>query len=424
MRGGDRLTNMTELDSKNLAAAPLNPTEKFLLRTAEMLHRHGTPSYRLERVMSTVSASLKIDSSYLYTPTVLVVSFRRGDDERLYLRRIESSAVDVGKLIAFDSILDRLAAGEIDIAEATIELEAASQSSSSFGTVVTAIAAGTACGSVAVLFGGGAVEVVMAAVLGLVIASISVLVERWAGGSGVLEPLLGFCVASVSVLIASAIIPMDDRLVTLAALILPLPGLALTIALTELALGHLSAGSARLAGAGVTLLTLVLGVSIAWRVIPGGMHGVGQAPFTVQLPLAAWAMWPAILIAPAAFAVLFKVPLSQWPVVFAVATSGFLASRFVGSQVAPETGSFVGALVVGCGSNLYARLKNRPAMAAQTPGLLILVPGSIGYRSLVAMLESQTVEGVALAFTMVLVAGSLVGGLLTANLVLPPKRIL
>ena len=402
----------------------LNPTESFLLRTAELLHQHGTPSYRLERVMCKISSTLKVDSSYLYTPTSLVVSFRRGKDERVFLRRIETASVDVSKLIRFDGILERLERGTIDISTATDELELASSAPPVFGNTVTAAASGLACASVAVLFGGGVTEVLVAGILGLLITMVSVLVGSRRGNTGVLEPLLGFSVAIVSLLLARHWIPLDDRLVTLAALILPLPGLTLTIALTELALGHLSAGSARLAGAGVTLLTLVLGVGIAWRVSSDGMHEAGVAPFIVSLPLPEWSMWIAIFLAPAAFAVLFKVPTSQWSAVFAVAISGFLTNRVADANFSPETGAFFGALVVGCGGNLYARVKNRPAMAVQTPGVLILVPGSIGYRSLVAMLESQTVEGIALAFTMIMIAGALVGGLLTANIVLPPKRIL
>jgi uncharacterized membrane protein YjjB (DUF3815 family) len=81
-------------------------------------------------------------------------------------------------------------------------------------------------------------------------------------------------------------------------------------------------------------------------------------------------------------------------------------------------------LAVGCGSNLYARLRDLPAMVPQTPGMLILVPGSLGYRSLSALLEQQTVQGVQFGFTMVLIAVSLVGGLLVSNAIIPPKRIL
>ncbi len=95
-----------------------------------------------------------------------------------------------------------------------------------------------------------------------------------------------------------------------------------------------------------------------------------------------------------------------------------------GSTYGVEVGSFVGALIVGCGSNLYARWRDRPAMIPLAPSLIILVPGSLGYRSLTALLDRQTTEGIEFAFGMVLVAMSLVGGLLASSAVVPPKRIL
>lgn len=401
-----------------------NPRHAFLLRTAELLHRYGTPSYRLERVMSKVSTSLQVDSTYLYTPTSLIISIGKGDEERTYLRRIDSGEVDVSKLLAFDSILEELEAGKITIAEATKSLDLAASAKSYYRGWTTAWASGVACGCVSVLFGGGVAEVILAAFLGLVLSGLARWAAKWGAERGLLEPVAGFLVATISLVVAQHVVALDDRLTTLAALILPLPGLTLTVALTELALGHLASGGARLAGATVTLLTLVLGVGLAWRLVPGGMHTAGAAPYQIQWPLPEWAMWCTLPLAPAAFGVLFRVPVSQWPVIFMVSIGGFLASFYLGRWFAPEVGSFCGATVVGVGSNLYARLKNRPAMAAQTPGLLILVPGSLGYRSLIALLESQTVRGVELAFSMVLVAVSLVGGLLFANLLLPPKRIL
>ena len=92
----------------------------------------------------------------------------------------------------------------------------------------------------------------------------------------------------------------------------------------------------------------------------------------------------------------------------------------LGSEFAP----FLGALAVGCASNSYARWIDRPASVPLIPGILLLVPGSVGYRSLTAFLENQAVQGIELAFTTTLVAASLVGGLLVANVVVPPKRLL
>ncbi len=78
-----------------------------------------------------------------------------------------------------------------------------------------------------------------------------------------------FFAGIVSLGISHFVHPIDDRLVTLASLIVLLPGFSLTMALTELAVGHLSAGVARLAGAAVTLVTLFL----EWQSL-GGLRGV------------------------------------------------------------------------------------------------------------------------------------------------------
>jgi uncharacterized membrane protein YjjB (DUF3815 family) len=87
-------------------------------------------------------------------------------------------------------------------------------------------------------------------------------------------------------------------------------------------------------------------------------------------------------------------------------------------------GAFAGATVIGCGANLYARLRDRPALVALTPGIIVLVPGSIGYRSLTALIDRETIQGVDLAFLMIMIGISLVGGILASNALIPPKRIL
>jgi uncharacterized membrane protein YjjP (DUF1212 family) len=394
-------------------------THAFLLRAAELLHRHGTPSFRLEGVMGKVAHSLNVPSVFLYTPTALVVALGSGANEKTYLRRVDSGSVDISKVLAFDATLEDLQAGAITISEATRRLETTANAPATFGLPVSLFAAAVACAGIAVIFGGNIADTSVAALFGCLIAYATTLYERSFTQRGWLEPVIGFTTAIAAVVIGQWL-PVDDRLVTLAALILPIPGFTLTIALTELATGHLSSGSARLAGATVTLFTLVVGVAIAWRLTGVWVHPV--QPAIAVLPW--WCLWVAVVSTPLAFAVVFKAPLSQWPAILVVVVSGFVTVRLVGSLSGAEVGAFAGALVVGCGSNIYARLLNRPAMVPQTPGLMILVPGSIGYKSLTAMVENDTIRGVELAFSMSLIGVALVGGLLLANQIISPKRIL
>jgi uncharacterized membrane protein YjjB (DUF3815 family) len=57
----------------------------------------------------------------------------------------------------------------------------------------------------------------------------------------------------------------------------------------------------------------------------------------------------------------------------------------------------------------------------QVPGLLILVPGTIGFRSFASLIDRDVITGVDTLFTMLLVAISLVAGLLLSNVLVPPR---
>ena len=43
-------------------------------------------------------------------------------------------------------------------------------------------------------------------------------------------------------------------------------------------------------------------------------------------------------------------------------------------------------------SNLYARVARRPAMVPMVPGILLLVPGSLGFRSLTSLIDAAIAE--------------------------------
>jgi uncharacterized membrane protein YjjP (DUF1212 family) len=403
--------------------ADVNPTDdekhEFLLRTAELLQRYGTPSHRLERLMVRVSEFLEVEASYLYTPTAVIASFGTGSREQTRLLRSDAGDVDLGKLVEFDEVLEDLEDGRIGLSDARHRMETLASAPPRFPPVVVAAASGVASAGAAIFFGGGLREVAVALVLGGILFGLGWLAHRLSSPVGLFEPMAGFLAASLSMGVAPWLQPMDDRLATLASLIIILPGLSFTVAMTELASRHLSAGVARLAGTSVSFMTLTLGVALAWRLF----SGIRPEPVSTSV-LPESAAWLAILVVPSAFAILFQARFREWPVIAVVACTGFLAARLGGLWMGGEFGPFLGALAVGICSNAYARWLDRPASVTYTPGILILVPGSLGYRSLTAFVNQDAMQGVELAFATLLVAMSLVGGLLAANALIPPRRIL
>ncbi|MEE2934786.1 MAG: threonine/serine exporter family protein [Planctomycetota bacterium] len=409
---------MKHIESVSKERQQLEQIDSFLLRAAELLHRYGTPSFRLEGVMTRVATTQGLHSEFLYTPTALFVGLGYGESQRTYVRRVQAEETDISKLLALDQILEDLESGRISVSDAAERLEQTASDPPPFRLPVALLASAIACSGVAVIFGGSWLETLIAGFFGLAIAYLAMAVSAFTQ-RGLLEPFLGFTVALCAVALGHWL-PVNYRLITMAALILPIPGLTLTIALTELALQHLSSGSARLAGAMVSLFTLVVGVAIAWRLTDAWIE-----PMRATMdPLPGWCLWIAVSVTPIALAIVFKAPMSQWPAIMLVVISGFLTSRTMTEMAGPEVGALLGAMAVGCGSNIYARLFNRPAIIPQTPGLLILVPGTIGYSALTAMIDNQTIRGVELAFSMSILGVALVGGLLLANQLISPKRIL
>jgi len=122
--------------------------------------------------------------------------------------------------------------------------------------------------------------------------------------------------------------------------------------------------------------------------------------------------------------VLFRARPGDVGSILVAALLAYALARFGSESMGPEIGAALGAFGVGSFSNLIARWRYQPAAISLLPGLLLLVPGSVGFRSLHAMLQNDVLSGIETGFAMALIAISLVTGLSLANLVFPSRRLL
>ena len=402
--------------------------EEFLMRVAELLHAYGTPAYRLERVLVKLSNSLKVEASFLSTPTAVIASLGSGHHKVVRLMRSDSGEVDLGKLVEFDETMDWVRDERLTPQEGLARLNVIAAAPSRYPLWLSALAFSGASSAAAVFFSGGIAEVLATAGLSLLTFLMAVRLSKGMDSIGIFEPLAAFTTALFAAL-AAHLWGLDARIVTLAGLVVLLPGLTLTLGFLELAMRHLVSGMSRLAGAGAVFLTLLFGVALGWRVVA---LAYGYSPdFTGEFlpvadvkPLGAWASWVAVLLAPFAFGIVLKARKRELSIIFLASVLGYVAARAGAMWLGSDLGPFLGALVVGLVSNIYARLVDRPALVPLTPGIFMLVPGSLGFRSLTSFLETDSIAGMAWAFQTGLVAVSLVGGLLLSNLLLPPRRVL
>jgi uncharacterized membrane protein YjjP (DUF1212 family) len=396
---------------------------ELVMRLGRALHTAGSPAHRIEEGMEAASRRLGIAGQFFSTPTALFASFT--DEQgarRTILERVQPGEVNLERMSDLDELLGRLAEGKLEPREAAVELRRFDAAAPRYGTLLTTSSFALASGAAAQFLGGGLREIAAATGVGLLTGILATLATRTVALGRLFEPLAALLASLVATVAAATLPPLSVFLVALAGLIVLLPGLTLTVSISELASRQLVSGSARLAGAVTLFFAIALGVAVGSQV---GAAIVGGHPALVApQPLGEAWRWAALLAAGLSFTVLLRARPRDVGWVLLAGVVAIEGVRLGAHLLGPQLSAFAGALLVGIAGNLYARLLRRPAAVLQVPGLMVLVPGSLGVRSLQALLERDVLSGVQTAFATTLVAIALATGILLANVVIPPRRLL
>jgi uncharacterized membrane protein YjjP (DUF1212 family) len=392
----------------------------FILKLGRGLHSYGYPAHRLEDALVGVAERLGIQGHFFSMPTALFASFEDPDGQRTYQIRIEPGGVNLEKLTLLDETASAVAQGRLSPSEGGARLDAIMSAPARYGALSTTLAFAVASGAASRFFDGGPHELLVAASIGLLTGLLAAASGRVTPLGRVFEPLASAIAAFTATAAARFVPPVSFYVATVAGLIVLVPGFPLTVALTELATRNLVSGTARLMGAVGTFLAMGFGVAFGTTL---GERLFGSARASASPPLPEWTLYAALLAAPLGFTVLLKARPREAPWIALSGMLGFFGARYGAQLLGPQIGAFLGAVAVSSFGNVYARVLGRPASVTIVPGLLLLVPGSVGFRSFALLLQEQTVVGLGTAFSMMLVAISLAIGLLFGSVLVPPRRL-
>ena len=397
----------------------------FVIELAERLHVYGTTAQRLEGAISAVAHKLRLDCEPWSNPTGMILTFSDpqrplGDSETTRVIRLPPGENDLYRLSETDRIAEDVMAERIDLAGAHAAMSALDEPPRLRARAMQVFGFALAATAIAGLLRLPWLDIGVAGFNGLLIGLLVQAAEMRPRLKEGLEAIAGTLAAGVAIVVASFVAPLNQNTVIIASLIVLLPGLALTNAVNELTSQHLVSGTARFAGAVTTVLKLAVGVVIALYV--ADLLNL-QPAIRALRPQPQWVEWGALAIAAFAFAVLFRADRRDYPKVMVAAASGYLIARFGGLAFGSPAGIFLAALVVTAAGNAYARWWHRPGAILRVPGIIMLVPGSASLRGLLELIQQQDVtagQDAMLAALNILLA--LIAGLLSGNLLLPPRR--
>jgi len=391
----------------------------FVLKMGRALHLYGTPAHRLEESMSDLARVLGLDAHIFATPTAIFSSFPSDHESHIDLQRIDNGEADLSKLSELHDLASAVVRGDTTPRVASARIDEILAAPSRYAPWMIFASFGLTSAAASRFFGGGGNEMLLALVVGLVVGAIALAAGRWAAVARLFEPLSGIAVSFLAVagsaLVASSSVPI----VTVAGLIVLVPGLTLTTAVSELAQRNLVSGTARLHSALIVFLMLGFGVALGGKV---GTLLTGPLAAVRPAALPGWTEAVSVLVAGITLSILFRAPRRDLGWIIGIGSATYATVRFASPLFGPELGVFLAALTVGVGSNLHARILDRPSAVTRLPGMMLLVPGGLGFLSISSLMHNDVVAGVQGAFTVAVIAVALVTGLLVSNAIVPPGR--
>lgn len=386
------------------------------LTLAADLRRAGAPAHRVEDGMDAFVHAIGVDLRFHVLPAAILANGPHGTT----VLDVAPGNSDLHRIAALEALVRSVRHGVIDAGSALDRLAALRVDPGPYGARATLLAFAVASASAVPFFGGGPVEVVAATALGLLSGALSLGIGKRTPASHLVEVAAAAIGAFLVAALAHAV-PVSGEVVLTTGLIVLLPGFTLTTALTELATGHRLSGTAGLAAGTLVLLELGFGTALGARLAELALGPTTWVAATGSPPPVVAAV--ALAGVGLSFAVLLRAPPAVIPHVLGASALAVYGREAGAWLLGPDLAGGVAAFAVTVVAHAIARRWGQPVATWQVPGLLLLVPGSIGYRSVTALLHQDPLAGLEGAFATALAAMSLVGGsLFGAALVPPPRR--
>jgi uncharacterized membrane protein YjjP (DUF1212 family) len=392
----------------------------FLATMASELHQAGVATDTLEETLGDIASAIGLTTQIFALPTQITIAVGPRWNQKLVLLRLDPARVNLRKLSLLNAIYEDLRGGKIDYREASALVSSIDTHWPGRNVAWEIPALALVAVGVAILLGAGPREMTVAGAIGLFTGVISAIAERVPIVARLYETMAAFAAALIVAMFSRLFGPTNIYISIVAGVVVLLPGYSLTLALHELANADLVAGVARLGRVLAVLLELGCGAFLGFAVIGPSLLQTGDVtPHAVPSHL-----W---IIASVLMAVGISIDLDSRPRdfvwVFAAGFVALLTQHLLGGTQVHQISAFLSAFLCGIVANLGARILRLPQPLMLVPALLVLVPGSLSYESVLFAFQHNISSALTFASNAAFAAVQLVAGLLLSQLIFPAKAL-
>jgi uncharacterized membrane protein YjjP (DUF1212 family) len=389
----------------------------LIIALGRAYHQAGVPADTLEEILHAVAVSLGVELQVNALPTSLTVAVGPGTAQRLVILRLEPGRLNLRKLALLNVVYQGLVGRAIDVGTTLTEIASIDANVRPRPPVVTIVAYALLSLGASVLLGGGLREVQVSTLVGVAIGAIGAAADRYDPVNRMFEVIAAFVATLVVAGYERLVGPVALYITIVAGVVQLLPGFTLTTALHELASRHLVAGTARLGGVLVTLLSLGCGFALALAIVGTAML---PEPNFEPVHSPGLLVLPAAVIMAVAISIILRARARDFGWVCASCVVAVVTSRIFGALPGHQVAAFGSAFIVGVLTNVASRYLRIPQAVMLIPGILVLVPGSLSYESILAIFRTDLTNAVNLGVGAVLTSILIVAGTLLSQLLIRP----
>ena len=394
---------------------------QLITRIGVSLHKYGANAQRLEASLITISTHLGLSGNFFSTPTYLMIAIDTDDEQINSHVRVTPGDTNLSSLQEVDALVDKLIKNEVSVDECLQRLAIIQSSPFHYLGIFQMMAYMFTSAALAIILQGGSTEAILSFLLSFIVGFLAWTKQFNIKLNEIYEFFCSFLVMLSCFILSKNGVQFNYQTVLISSLIVIIPGLGLTTAMNELATQNLASGTARLMGALIDLFKISFGILLGMEV--GKMY-FGEIEMSSSIPLSPYMMIFALVIASLSFTIIFNAKLRDFGYVLMSGIIALSSLYIAQTHMTQVLSIFIASFTVAFSSNLFARITNRPSAIMLVPGIIFLVPGSVGLKGLNLIFQNLYLEGLATGFQMFLIAITIVAGMFLANVMMNPKKTL
>jgi len=384
---------------------------QFIIQLGRALHIYGVPSYKIQIYLSEVAKTKGIRGSFMDTPTwINYVFYSENEDESYnHIESVSPGGLNLGALSRSVEITDQVLSDEIDFDEASLQLRMVYKQSKKVSHLILSLAFALGAGSFSLLLGTNWVSCLVASLMGLVVYGLTYLSLKFPFINNTLEALAAFVVTILIGLLSLWLPDLNIPLTILSAIIIFIPGLAITTALEEITYKSLVSGSAKLFDASISLFKQFFGTILGLSALPlfcdinitSTLSNMPQWTSYLGIPLLAICLLPIFQVRRKDMIYGIMTSIISYSVTVLLSSTGILISTFIGS------------ITVVLVSQLFSYITRSPRHVFITQGIIMLVPGSKAFMGISTIFLGSPIENAGnLGSQVAYILMGVIGGLL------------